>query len=209
VRPGAFSVGIDEFMTNEAHAVPFDEFSVKSRMYLDALVIISAKYHKLLTLIDWNDELLVAGVQKALARFPANAFLILLKGCGCRVHKYHCTQLVSPAALTQLEKLNYKNLVFEHVVPKSEYVHLPCVEKARAGELSVEFVADMLKRYLLLATVTKEEDRRLPRDNMPQDWDAVDVFARYRIAGIRLVRNPFFPLEWSPAGDVSYFANDM
>jgi hypothetical protein len=45
--------------------------------------------------------------------------------------------------------------------------------------------------YWHVATITKEEDARLPRD-MPDDWDGKNVFARYEAVGIKLQNNSYY-----------------
>lgn len=82
-------------------------------------------------------------------------------------------------------------LVFEHAVPKRRFIQQPCEDRARDGRLEVGFVLALLRQYWVLATVTKEEDRRLSRSTMPEPWDGRDVLARYNRAGISLVTNPF------------------
>ena len=156
----------------------------------------AAKYFKLLSQIDWDDAEFLAGIREGLNKFLSNTFLFILREK--ESHKHHRTHLVSPAALKQrLNERNYVELIYEHVVPKRNYIQRPCEDRAKEGTLTVEFILDILKRYWVLATVTKTEDRVLPHA-MPFDWDQVDVFARYRTANIRLVRNPHFLLNWTP-----------
>ena len=37
-----------------------------------------------------------------------------------------------------------------------------------------------------------DENRRLLKNRMPGDWDEKDIFARYKKAGIKLIKNPFY-----------------
>lgn len=83
--------------------------------------------------------------------------------------------------------------MFEHLVPKSAYIQKPCEILAAKGLLTVEHVEDLLTRYWKLATITREEDRKLHSRKMPEDWDLCDVFARYKAAGIKLVPNQYRP----------------
>jgi hypothetical protein len=146
-------------------------------------------YCKFLAGIDWNDDLVVAGSREGRNKFLSNAFLSLFPG----VHKYHRTHLVSRMALEQLAAKNHRELVYEHLIPKSRYIQGPCEELAERGELTAEFVRSLLERFWRLATITKDEDLRLRRFAMPENWDGTNVFARYEAAGIELQPNPFYP----------------
>ena len=77
-------------------------------------------------------------------------------------------------------------------MPKKKYLEEPCEKLAEKDQLTVEFIEDRLIRYWWLATVTTKEDKRLLSDRMPDDWDEVDVFARYRLANLSLKPNPNF-----------------
>jgi hypothetical protein len=54
-----------------------------------------------------------------------------------------------------------------------------------------EGVGDILRRLFRVALITIPEDRLLYaaglRDRMPDEWDGIDPFARYRLGGISLV----------------------
>lgn len=79
-----------------------------------------------------------------------------------------------------------QELRHEHVVPRRVIISLLLD--------TVDVHEDRVRSALQLcvgAVVTKEEDRQLNsvglRRRMPHDWDGVDVFARYKVAGIELV----------------------
>jgi hypothetical protein len=149
-------------------------------------------YWKLLTKLDWSDELLLAGIREGRNKFLSNAFLQM---CQTRSKKHLCTHFISSAALELVDvdsDAEPKGLKFEHVVPKKKYLQEPCEKLAGKGRLTVEFIEDRLTRYWWLATITTEEDKRLLRDRMPDDWDEVDVFARYRLANLSLDENRHF-----------------
>lgn len=150
-------------------------------------------YYKLLSLVDWQDNLLVAGLKEGLNKFLSNAFISLYPG----IHKYHRTHFVSHAALTRLCAGEYHGLIYEHLVPKSRYIQQPCQELAKAGKLMVQDVEALLGRYWRLATVTELEDQSLQRTNTPDTWDGTNVLARYEAVGIELIPNPYFPAEES------------
>lgn len=146
-------------------------------------------YFKLLSSVDWADPVLVKGLQEGLNKFLSNAHLSLVPG----VNKYHKTHYISRAALAQARGGTYRGLVWEHLVPKHQYIQQPCQRAAREGQLTIPFIENLLQRYWCLATITREEDRILSTTTMPDEWDTVDVFARYAAAGIELVPNPFLP----------------
>jgi hypothetical protein len=148
-------------------------------------------YRKFLVGIDWTDHLVVAGSREGRNKFLSNAFLSLHPG----VHKYHRTHFVSERAIEQLKSEHYRELVYEHLVPKALYIQAPCEERAKRNELTTEYVQSLLEKYWRLATITKSEDSRLSRFAMPDNWDGANVMARYEAAGIVLRRNPHFPTE--------------
>lgn len=153
-------------------------------------------YYKLLTAIDWQDELLLAGLREGLNKFLSNAYLYYFRG----VSKYHKTHFVSSRALEQLQQKDYRDLVFEHLVPKRNHLQRLCEDRAAAGSLTIDYIETLLKRYWRLATITKEEDSSLRKYNMPDDWDGKAVFGRYKAVGIELVENPFFSTDKTKAG---------
>ena len=155
----------------------------------DTNEILARVYFNKLTKIDWNDEYEVLSEGEWINKIVGHLFLILKRKQG--VPKYRGTHYVSEAAaaiLKSTSKNSFKNsLVFEHMVPKNEYFVKPCVERAKNNTLTIEFIKDLLDRYLKLATITKEEDRRLAPTKMPKDWDGIDIFSRYNEAGIKLI----------------------
>jgi hypothetical protein len=166
--------------------LPKPKFKQKKAMSREQQI--AEAYCKLLNSIDWSDKLLVAGLREGLNKFLSNAFLSLFPKC----HKYHRTHLVSAAALRQLRAKEYAGLVCEHIVPKTRYIQKRCEEAAKKGRLTVHDVRDLLDKYWRLATITKEEDRRLNPVSMPETWDGVNPLARYEAAGIELLPNPFY-----------------
>jgi hypothetical protein len=105
-------------------------------------------------------------------------------------NKYHKTQYVSPAAKEKIENKKWGGLVWEHCVPKQKYIQEPCERLAKKGELTLEFVLDLLNRNWKTATITKEEDGRLRRTSMRANWNGKDPFDRYTEAKIELLDNP-------------------
>lgn len=76
------------------------------------------------------------------------------------------------------------DLDVEHVVPQMEIVNMLMDMKS----LDKKSVESVLKTYFHVLLVTKDEHRKLNasglRSKMPNDWDGVNVWARYRAVGI-------------------------
>jgi hypothetical protein len=142
---------------------------------------LSNSYFKLLSGIDWNDELLVAGIREGLNKFLSNAML----SAGKR-NKHLMADFVSQAAQEKIDSGDRRNLVFEHMVPKQRYIQEPCVSRAKVGTLSKEFIDELLQKYWHIAIITRAESVRLHPTRMPTDWDEVSVHARYVAAQIDL-----------------------
>ena len=67
----------------------------------------------------------------------------------------------------------------EHVVPRKVLTPI-LLEKS-----SIPQVFSLLSTFCVGCILTKEEDRLIPkklRSAMPEDWDGLDVWARYRVA---------------------------
>jgi len=154
----------------------------------DGVERLARAYFKLLSRIDWKDDVLVAGLREGLNKFLSNAHLAAFPG----QNKYHKTHFISHAALLRIESGSDGDLVWEHLVPKQVYIQAPCQQQARDGTLTLEFVEDRLRKFWRLATVTAEEDRLLPRRQMPTGWNGEDILARYAGTPITLVPNPYF-----------------
>jgi uncharacterized UPF0160 family protein len=148
---------------------------------------IAIAYHKLLLSIDWKDDLLVKGIKEGLSKFLSNAYLSLTDK-----HKYEFVDYHSEKALRKVRRKSYKNLVFEHMIPKEKYIQAPCIEQAKNGTIQLSFIKERLEKYWYLAVVTKEEDKLLTKNDMPENWDGVNIFDRYDIAGIKLIYNQKF-----------------
>lgn len=149
-------------------------------------------YYKLLTSVDWKDKTLVDGLGEGLKKFLANAHISSLPGV-----KHHKTHYISDEALAILNSGTYKGrLIFEHIVPQTEYILKPCEKLAKAGSLTQEFVEEKLKKYWILATITTEENSHLGKElknKMPNGWtESDDLFARYKKVGIDISPNPFY-----------------
>ena len=149
---------------------------------------LAEKYHANLTSLPYEDELFMIGIREGKNKFLANLHIHLAKAqlpAGWRDKRY-TTDFVTPVALEQLRTKQLKGLEYEHLVPKGAFIQEKCEAKAKTGELTVNFVRDILARYLWTATVTEEEHLRLSRSTMPRWWDKSNIFARYEEAGMKL-----------------------
>ena len=146
------------------------------------------KYCQLLRwLYKLNDKDVEKGLQEGLGKFLSNLYLSRYK------NKCTACEYITPRAQKLYEKQgNVKGLVFEHIVPKKEYIQKNCEELARQGKLQAKYIENLLSNYFHCALVTSEEDDCLSQNKMPDDWNGKDIFARYKNAGIKLNKNPFY-----------------
>lgn len=121
------------------------------------------------------------GLKEGLNKFLSNICISLV---GKKNTNYY-----SVKAKAQIDKGNRHDLVYEHIVPKAKYIQNECIECEKNGSpKSVEEIEAILTKYWRIATITKDEDRLLSKLNMPDGWDGVDIFARYDLAGIKLIK---------------------
>lgn len=151
---------------------------------------IAKSYHKLLTSIDWKDEILTTGLKEGLNKFLSNAFLSLNSGS-----KYMQGDFYSKDAITKVKNNDFTNLIYEHMVPKNRYIQKPCQEKAKKEELTIEFIVDLLNKYWKIAVITKDEDKSLSTRSMPKYWDKENIFLRYQESDIKLIQTPLLSNE--------------
>ena len=140
-----------------------------------------------------GDENTMAGLSEGLNKFLSNLSIHLVGA------KKERADYFSRAAWERLERGMTDGLVYEHLVPKKEYIHAPCEQAARTGAFqdgtpfTQEAVAALLDRYLWIAVITKEEDAKLTAAGlsrkMPAGWDGKDILARYKAVGIELVED--------------------
>lgn len=150
--------------------------------------ILAEVYTKLLNIIEWNDALLVSGINEGKNKFLSNVYLKLIN----KKSKYYKTHYISKTALIKLRKKEYSELIFEHMIPKRKYIEIPCENLAAKGKLTKKFVRNVLNNYWFIATITKIENKKLQKHTMPNNWDKVDIFARYTQADIKIIKNPYF-----------------
>lgn len=164
----------------------------KHEFYLEQLnKEIAIAYMKLLQCIEWNNPVFMRGIKEGLGKFVANAYISTL-GVG----KFKSAQYISPEALERINHKNYKGLLYEHVVPKEEYIFGPCKKEARDGTLTLDSILNHFQKYMVVTTITEEQNQLLDKhgykNTMPSDWDNEDIFARYKKVGICYQENPHF-----------------
>ena len=152
-------------------------------IYIDKIIV---AYHKLLTIIDWKDHLLIEGIREGLNKFPSNAFIY-----ATGKKKYFCGHYYSKNALDLIRKEIFSGLIFEHMIPKQFYIQEPCIKAAKSGELKLNDMRDLFEKYWKIAIITKEENALLNHRKMPANWDTKNIFSRYDEAGINLEPSPF------------------
>ncbi|OLN23959.1 hypothetical protein BTO30_00585 [Domibacillus antri] len=103
--------------------------------------------------------------------------------------KHSMSDYITPNAMKAIESgIVSKNLIYEHMVPKNLYIK-QISEITLAGQLTEEFIYDLLIKYYFVCSVTKEEDEKLPSIKMADDWDGINPFYRYEKAGIEFLPN--------------------
>lgn len=145
-------------------------------------------YYKLLNALSpvMNDENIQNGLREGLNKFLSNLYIKLNDNNKRR------TDYISEAAKARIDNDLEDSLVFEHIVPKAEYIQNEFVKSCIAGKVpSVSEIEDRLNKYWKIATITKDEDDCLTKlglsKKMPEDWDKEDTLARYKKAGINLL----------------------
>jgi hypothetical protein len=143
-------------------------------------------YFNVLQAIDLNNTDISSGIKEGLNKFLSN-LAIHIQG----KYKVTSADYISNNALLQIRHGNTSNLVYEHMIPKQKYIQTPCITRANAGCLTYEYVYNLLFKYWYIAIITRDEDSKLNklnlRQNMPNNWDFTDIFARYVKANIQLI----------------------
>ncbi len=77
--------------------------------------------------------------------------------------------------------------VSEHIIPISVLLNSKIYARAEPT-IDTEGLIQLVAQYSTMALITNEEDARLRQaklqSSMPEDWDGVDMFARYKAIGI-------------------------
>ena len=101
------------------------------------------------------------------------------KDCLLRMH------FISKNALNAINSESETVLIKDHAVPV-KIIHKILRKDLNPSEESIE---KLLQTYYSLGVLTSDEDKALNKlglkSEMPEDWDGVNVFARYEKAGIQ------------------------
>lgn len=83
-----------------------------------------------------------------------------------------------------------KAVVKEHVIPLNVITD-KLKTLARDNKTSKFDIKNVLDKYIIFATITKEEDALLREakltSTMPDDWNGKDLWARYKKVGIKMI----------------------
>lgn len=163
----------------------------------EIMKLMAEKYYYFLNVLKFEDEIYMAGMVEARRKFLANLHItIMKKGLPPKYKDWRfSSDYVSESALKHLKngKWDSNMLQYEHMVPKTEYIMKVCENAAKTGTITVDYIFEILNRNLWVATIHKEENEILSdfklRNKMPNDWDGVNIFARYEKAGIELIKH--------------------
>lgn len=78
------------------------------------------------------------------------------------------------------------------MVPKYEYIEKEIQEMTLDNKLDLKKIEKLVSEYYYLALILKDEDRKLSKNKMPEDWNREDFYSRYEKAGIELINNPLY-----------------
>lgn len=149
--------------------------------------VLAKRYYDFLMTLPFDDQIYMQGISEGKRKFLSNAHIYLTTRNLPIKDKRYTTDFITPSALKIIKTTSIKssNLQYEHIVPKSKYIHDICEQKAKSKSLSVDFIKDLLTRYYWTATVTETEHKLLK--NTPKTWDGQNIKIRYENAGISLL----------------------
>ena len=140
----------------------------------ELLLRMAEAYYKLLKAVALllNDKDIEAGIREGLNKFLPNLCISL-------VGKLE-TDYYSEAALEKIKKDDCKNLIYEHMVPKSIYQD-EIIDDFKVGNIkNAGDIKAVLAKYWYVATTTSGENKKLnPQRSIPENWDKQDIFVRY------------------------------
>jgi len=152
---------------------------------------LAQNYYYFLKSLPFSNTLYMNGMKEARNKFLANLHIVIMKEYLPRGYKNwrYSTDFVSERALALLKKRKWGKgeLVYEHIVPKTEFITRVCEQAAEDNEISTELIYNLLMKYFWTATIHKDENVLLPKDTMPTGWNKENVFARYNEVNIELI----------------------
>lgn len=105
--------------------------------------------------------------------------------------KVNAPQLITQKGVCHLNSYACFGLRIEHMIP-TEIVYRHFDAEYRCGNLSVSYVAHVIRKRLFCALITEDEDDILSdkglQRRMPDGWnfDVGDILARYKAVGIKM-----------------------
>jgi hypothetical protein len=156
----------------------------------EVLAKAAVTYLEFLLSINWENELFLLGINEGKNKFLSNLYISMLKK-----NKYLISNYYSKEAAIKLKQNDFRDLVFEHMIPKQKYIQSPC-EKIAQMEISYEEKLNLIRMNLNekwhIATITKTENKTLKLGKtMPLNQEN-NIFARYEKFNIELVTNPLW-----------------
>lgn len=106
---------------------------------------------------------------------------------------YYMSDYITPEARKIYKNQNnMKGLIREHMIPKNMY-YKTIVQESENNTLTVEKISKILNKYYWTCLVVKEAENRILdkyyKSKMPDDWDGMNIFARYDKVSIEVVGN--------------------
>lgn len=163
----------------------------------EIMKVLAEKYCYFLNTLRFEDSIYMAGMSEARRKFLGNTHFSIVKNQLPKKYKdwRFSSDFVSERALEHLKKGNWESntLQYDHMVPKTKHIIKICEDAAKNGTVSTDFVFNILSKYLWVATIHRDEDALMGplglRNKMPLGWDKENIFARYELAGIKVMEH--------------------
>ena len=157
----------------------------------ETLDLMAKAYHDLLVEVGpllQSNKYIESGLKEGLNKFLSNVWI----SCNGKERTDYISKDAEMIRKKEGQESHPKGLVYEHMVPKNEYIQKVCLSAAKEGKcLSIVQIRRLLQKYWVTATITEREHEKLREcgfaRKMPEPWDETDVFARYAAAKISLI----------------------
>ena len=105
---------------------------------------------------------------------------------------------MSIEAYERMKKGSFSDLIADHMVP----ISVVNEKILNLDSYSIETIKGIIHQYAGICVITKEENKTLGNkyklnQRMPEDWDGINISARYKTAGIEYVENQLKELSKS------------
>lgn len=142
------------------------------------------------------DPILYDSTNEGRNKILSNIDLTLKKIGKVKHYKYVLTDYYSEEAALKIKNNDFKNLIYEHIVPKNIYQNQIFNLLQEQKTITKQYIFDILKKYWYIATITKDQDTLLNnaklRLKMPDKLDDKNIFARYQTVRIKLIKTNYF-----------------